>query len=1341
MRRENKLAIVELALILLSLLLTANIEETTQLNSPTLNNETNLGTSVARRVIKLRLITGDVVYVILSLNGLRLLKVEVADPHKSRAFKVLRIRNSLYVIPSDVNLNLLDIEFFNINYLIKNGYYNQSYIPIIVKAKTRSQLLTITNEMLTLLEGKVKVKVLSKDPPLSSIKVLVNFTKDFYERVLTKLDLERVWLDRKCYVVLDHSVPLIRAPEVWALGYNGSGVVIAILDTGIDYNHPDFYFPNGTSKVIAMESFVEYPEDEVGDPYDYNGHGTHCASIATGTGATSNGIYKGVAPGATLIVGKVLNREGWGYSSWIIEGIEWAVSQGAHVISMSIGGGPTDGTDPLSMKCNWAVDQGVVVVVAAGNLGDYWEIETPGAAEKVITVGASNDNDEIAYFSSCGPTLGYLLKPEVVAPGVSITAAYPGGGYETLSGTSMATPHVAGLVALILQRYNSLTPKEVKNIITSTAVFLPNYNVYRQGAGRVDAYNATNAKIIVDPAIISLGLQPIDKAVKYNITIKNISPQPLNITFNIDAYTVDGSIDGLALEGMFYVEQEFVTINPGSQSVVTLTVNLTSLPWVDYEGVIWISHNGVRLAHVVFSVFKYYKLTAIHYNRSGDLADTIELLLLKSGVTSDTLFRSAHVYNDSHICELYVSEGYYHVMSFYLPSSELYLHIIDTNVIDNMLIIINDTKLNPVAFNKPSGTILLEKYIVAGVPVYVDGDETWTQVLFMWWYPQSTADYLFTGYTTMLKYTYMNIEDSNPGCPSLISTSNIFMPWTTLPNVLEPTVLELELNVNVDLSYMTFASPPFSTGNGFWILWEPLQQDISFLLHFNSPTSLTVKTSSHSEAYLLTSYSYYSSLPGMRIEDFTYLLYTDISHPETTHRAFFAKEPEILMPAQLCVNIRGRAISAIEGYIVTTSSDSRDYCWFECVESQVINHTCKVFANNALIYEDISYSPYTHIQLYDAVEVPVNLLIIDELWRQHRLSTHVKYSLHYRMLSGLGLVDIYLKPSYGDIGIYVEGLNMNNTVVTCDNYHILLYIANEATLTNFKLYYDYGSGEQESNGTLIGKFDRFSVIKFTLPPSNSPTYVNLRINITEGGSLYYRSKSYEIYVERAYYFKPLKLALDYIPRVLMFNDIFNATFIVGDTSEHNHTDLRAKAATSDVLGAIRVASSFSEAARRAYVETYVDINVTKYENEVITIDWSLIPSPVLVIVGGPAVNYLTYYYNSSLSFFWRYIPNVKSVIYSNLTGKEYRSGRDEYGRLYDHAIIAALYDQKAKKYVLITWGISRYGTQAACYVLQKYEEYRDLLKGVAVIIKWTDLNMNGIVDKSDNVELIEKWPE
>ena len=312
--------------------------------------------------------------------------------------------------------------------------------------------------------------------------------------------VENVWYDEPVHTMLDSSVPIIGANKVWQpLGNRGEGVTVCIIDTGIDSDHPDFAGRIGLTKDFSGKGSVE----------DGNGHGTHVASTVAGTGAASNGKYVGVAPAASLMVAKALSDAGGGRMSDVMAGVEWAVQNGAQILNLSLGSdGSSDGRDALSTMCNAAVDAGKVVVVAAGNAGPGANtVGSPGAAEKPITVGASTDTDGMANFSSRGPTADGRVKPDISAPGSKIVAARATGTsmgtpvddkYTSAQGTSMATPHVAGLCALILKANPRLTPAEVKRILRDTCIDLkmdPNI----QGQGRVDALAAVTAASAVRP--------------------------------------------------------------------------------------------------------------------------------------------------------------------------------------------------------------------------------------------------------------------------------------------------------------------------------------------------------------------------------------------------------------------------------------------------------------------------------------------------------------------------------------------------------------------------------------------------------------------------------------------------------------------------------------------------------------------------------------------------------------------------------------------------------------------------------------------------------------------------
>jgi uncharacterized repeat protein (TIGR01451 family) len=293
------------------------------------------------------------------------------------------------------------------------------------------------------------------------------------------------------------NLSLIRAPEVWAtLGISGTGAVVAGMDTGVDWLHPALqtnyrgYNPHGPARHRG-----NWYDPVTGSlyPIDDHGHGTHTLGTAVG----HDGI--GVAPGARWIGVKVLDRYGYGYDSWIHAGFQWLLAPD---------GDPSLAPDVVN--CSWGDENGastefqadlralraagIFVVFANGNSGPGpGTVISPASLPEAFAVGASDSEDRVANFSSRGPSPWGEVRPHVVAPGVSVLSALPGGIYGTMSGTSMATPHVAGLVALLRAVSPTVTITDVARIITATAVPLsttvPNND---SGWGRVDAFAAVS---------------------------------------------------------------------------------------------------------------------------------------------------------------------------------------------------------------------------------------------------------------------------------------------------------------------------------------------------------------------------------------------------------------------------------------------------------------------------------------------------------------------------------------------------------------------------------------------------------------------------------------------------------------------------------------------------------------------------------------------------------------------------------------------------------------------------------------------------------------------------------
>lgn len=352
----------------------------------------------------------------------------------------------------------------------------------------------------------------------------LDITTEQAERLKNLPEIKNIYPNVQVKTTLMDSVPLIRASKVWPLDKDGNlcaeentecltgqGIKIGIIDTGIDYTHPDLGGCFGPScKVVDGYDFVN---DDT-DPMDDHGHGTHVGSISAG-----KGTLNGVAPDALLVAYKVLNSGGSGYADDIISAIERSTdpnqdgdySDHLSVINLSLGGyGNPD--DPMSTAIDNAFGVGVVAAIAAGNSGPAAEtIRSPGTARKAITVGATDKQDQLASFSSRGPVIWIgqdgieraLLKPDVVAPGVGICAAEFDSWLSqrrclddkhiAISGTSMAAPHVAGMVALLRQAQPAWSADEIKMAVRNTSVYpavpIPaDINAY--GYGRIDALNA-----------------------------------------------------------------------------------------------------------------------------------------------------------------------------------------------------------------------------------------------------------------------------------------------------------------------------------------------------------------------------------------------------------------------------------------------------------------------------------------------------------------------------------------------------------------------------------------------------------------------------------------------------------------------------------------------------------------------------------------------------------------------------------------------------------------------------------------------------------------------------------
>ena len=345
------------------------------------------------------------------------------------------------------------------------------------------------------------------------------------DRLAARPEVRRLTLDRPVAGTMARTGAAVGATWVnEALGYDGTGVGVAIIDSGVANWHDDL----GSQRVAHFVDFVS----DLPVPHDGYGHGTHVAGIIAGSGYDSAGARRGIAPGATLVVLRVLDESGEGHISNVIAAVDYAVEHRAafniRVINLSVASGVYESfrTDPLTLAARRAVDAGIVVVTAAGNHGQtargtvqHGGITSPGNAPWVLTVGATDHrltaargDDVVAAFSSRGPTLiDRGMKPDLVAPGVAIESLADAGStlyavhpdarvwgtvdtatppYVSLTGTSMAAPVVAGTIALMLEANAALTPNLVKAVLHYTAETRTRVPLAAQGGGFLNARGA-----------------------------------------------------------------------------------------------------------------------------------------------------------------------------------------------------------------------------------------------------------------------------------------------------------------------------------------------------------------------------------------------------------------------------------------------------------------------------------------------------------------------------------------------------------------------------------------------------------------------------------------------------------------------------------------------------------------------------------------------------------------------------------------------------------------------------------------------------------------------------------
>ncbi|MEU7298851.1 S8 family serine peptidase [Streptomyces sp. NPDC007206] len=492
-------------------------------------------------------------------------------------------------------------------------------------------------------------------PSLRGAAVEAGKGRTFWRSFTHHDGVAKVWLDGTVKADMAESNAQIGTRAAWDAGLTGKGVTVAVLDTGVDLSHPDL-----KDRVTTTKSFVDGE-----DVADRDGHGTHVTSTVGGSGAASGGTEKGVAPEAALAVGKVLDDQGSGSESQIIAGMEWAAREvHARIVSMSLGSSePSDGTDPMAEAVDTlSKETGALFVVAAGNTGAPSSIGSPGAADAALTVGAVDSADQAAYFTSAGPRYGdNALKPDLSAPGVDILAARSqltdGSGYYTsMSGTSMATPHVAGVAALLAQQHPDWTGAQLKDALMSTSKQV-DASVYELGAGRVSVPDAVHASVTATGSA-DLGFHSwpydADQPVTRTLTYTNSSDTPVELKLS-----VRGAPDGVAT-----LAATALTVPAHGTASTTVTGDGSKAPVGETSGqIVAVDAAGNTVAHTAFGLVKEderYTLTVHVKDRAGAPAPA-DLTVQRLAADEDT--QQAHV-GDSGTLRLRLKPGAYALATF-----------------------------------------------------------------------------------------------------------------------------------------------------------------------------------------------------------------------------------------------------------------------------------------------------------------------------------------------------------------------------------------------------------------------------------------------------------------------------------------------------------------------------------------------------------------------------------------------------------------------------------------------------------------------------------------------------
>ncbi|WP_051864751.1 S8 family serine peptidase [Streptosporangium roseum] len=531
----------------------------------------------------------------------------------------------LYVIPSDarplVAEGVLDRRLFDVTQLLewRYGDADRADIPVITQS-SEGTTPSLRGAQQTRQLAELGMSAL-RVPKASAGQAWKDLTGG--ARALAA-GTTKLWLDGRRTYSLDQSIKQIGATEAWKQGMTGKGVTVAVLDSGYDPDHPDL-------KGVVTQERNFSPDPDIRDTL---GHGTHVASTVAGAGEK----YRGVAPDARLAIGKVGDASG-PTDSAILAGMEWAAAEvKAKVVNMSLGAPDTVELDPVEQAVNTlSARTGTLFVVAAGNSGTS-PVSSPGSADAALTVGAVDRNDRVASFSSTGPREGdHAIKPDVTAPGVGIVAAAAAGTsdgpHRAMSGTSMASPHVAGAAAILAQRHPEWTGQQLKAALIGSAAPSAGATIYQQGAGRVDLVRALAQQVTADPGNVWAAFPwdgPEERVTTKTITYANSGDTPVTLDLTADSEVLKLSAQRLEVPAR------------GNASV-TLTIDAKDRAPGDHPGTVTAA-SGQTVIRTLAGAYvepESYNVTVNALDRQGQPVDAYaQLYDPRSGAGRDLVFQN-----------------------------------------------------------------------------------------------------------------------------------------------------------------------------------------------------------------------------------------------------------------------------------------------------------------------------------------------------------------------------------------------------------------------------------------------------------------------------------------------------------------------------------------------------------------------------------------------------------------------------------------------------------------------------------------------------------------------------